>query len=376
MTRLPGWAEIRARGNLLAGIVLGSAALLVAILLALLAEPPRTGEAWHPPADTRAAVSPPASQAPDPAGAAALAAGLRFLPVPPDRARAMNAAIPASTLPNPPAPPFVIGAVDDSTRIRATDCLAAAIAATAPGDAAAGRAVAQLILNRVRHFAYPKSICGVVFARGADGACPFPVACDGSLVQPPAPLVWANARALATAALAGAVDRRVGLATYAHPDSLVPVPIASLIKVATIGHWIFYRGTGRWSAPDAFTPYAGIEPDEPAMAPLWSADLAATVPAEAAEEPIAPVAPPLGTPAAPAVTVEPVPPPRDVPSLARAGAATTPLAPAPAPLPEIPAPAASPPPSRPPALPASPFRRKIPQEPSTRRLPIAGAGPD
>jgi spore germination cell wall hydrolase CwlJ-like protein len=49
-------------------------------------------------------------------------------------------------------------------RERALSCLTAAIyyeAASEPDDGQ--RAVAQVVLNRMAHPAYPKSVCGVVF---------------------------------------------------------------------------------------------------------------------------------------------------------------------------------------------------------------------
>ena len=53
---------------------------------------------------------------------------------------------------------------DPATRDRALLCLTQAIYYEARSESEDGqRAVAQVVLNRVRHTAYPNSVCGVVF---------------------------------------------------------------------------------------------------------------------------------------------------------------------------------------------------------------------
>ena len=87
---------------------------------------------------------------------------LRFKDVAPADAVAINAAIPISTEPNPAARPFKEAFATPADKLRATECLTAAIyyeAAIEPIDGL--RAVAQVVLNRVRHPAFPKSVCGL-----------------------------------------------------------------------------------------------------------------------------------------------------------------------------------------------------------------------
>jgi hypothetical protein len=72
---------------------------------------------------------------------------------------------------------------DDSgnDRMRALQCLAAAIYYEAASEPDAGqRAVAQIVLYRVAHGAYPKTLCGAVY-QGSEKAtgCQFSFACDG-----------------------------------------------------------------------------------------------------------------------------------------------------------------------------------------------------
>ncbi len=169
-----------------------------------------------------------------------------------EAARAFNAAIPFSRLPNPAAPPFIFtGSPDDLAR--ATDCLAAAQIYEAGDDAVGEQAVAQVVLNRVRHPAFPKTVCGVVF-QGQERAtgCQFTFTCDGALARTPSLAAWARARDIARAALAGKIFKPVGLSTHYHTDWVVPYWSGSLDKVAAVGTHLFFRWTGWWGTPPAF----------------------------------------------------------------------------------------------------------------------------
>ncbi len=177
---------------------------------------------------------------------------LEVLKIAPVEARAINAAVPFSTAPNPAARPFLFaGNADD--RARATDCLAAAQYYEAGDDASGQEAVAQVIINRMRHPAFPKSICGVVF-QGAERAtgCQFTFTCDGALTREPTPAGWDRARTLAARMLAGKVDSRVGLATHYHTDWLVPYWSSSLDKITEVHTHLFFRWKGWWGTPPAF----------------------------------------------------------------------------------------------------------------------------
>jgi len=196
---------------------------------------------------------------------------LQFKNVDPKDAVSINASIPVSDLPNPAARAFLLraGSMDDSAR--SLECLTAAIyyeAATEPLDGQ--RAVAQVVLNRVRHPAYPSSVCGVVF-QGSERAtgCQFTFTCDGSLGRAPVPSIWARAKEIARAALAGYVYKPVGWATHYHTNWVVPYWSSSLVKLANVGTHIFYRWDGGWGRPGAFRDsHAGKEPVLPKMAYL------------------------------------------------------------------------------------------------------------
>lgn len=80
-----------------------------------------------------------------------------------ETAEEINAAVPFSRAPNPAAKPFNLDGVE-TDMARAVDCLASAIFYEAGNETLDGqRAVAQVVLNRVRHPAFPKTVCGVVY---------------------------------------------------------------------------------------------------------------------------------------------------------------------------------------------------------------------
>ena len=196
---------------------------------------------------------------------------LAMLPEPgpdldPDDARALNAAQPFTTGSVPAALPF-LHTGDAESRARALDCLAAAVLYEAGDDAEGQRSVAQVIINRARHPAYPKSICGVVF-QGSERStgCQFTFTCDGALSRRLSPDVWNRARATALAMLSGEVYRPVGLATHYHTDWVHPTWSSSLEKLTRVGTHLFFRIPGYWGTPAAMQ--LGIASEEPAIARL------------------------------------------------------------------------------------------------------------
>ena len=91
-------------------------------------------------------------------------------------------------------------------KARALQCLSMAVYYEAASESYGGQqAVAQVVLNRVAHPAYPASVCGVVF-QGSERTtgCQFSFTCDGSLRRTPARRGWAVAQSVALAAGAAA----------------------------------------------------------------------------------------------------------------------------------------------------------------------------
>lgn len=168
---------------------------------------------------------------------------------------------PFARTPIRPMQPFVLKASGED-RARAIQCLAEAVYYEAAREPEVGQeAVAQVVLNRMRHPAYPKSVCGVVYQGSARvTGCQFTFTCDGSLRYAPQPALWKRARAVAERALSGYVDKTVGSATHYHARYVAPYWAPTLVKMTQVGQHIFYRWTGPWGEPPAFTGrYAGGE---------------------------------------------------------------------------------------------------------------------
>ncbi len=228
---------------------------------------------------------------------------VEFVALPPDEARAFNATVPFSTDPNPAARPFRL-AEDAENHARAVDCLATAVLYEAGADAEGQRAVAQVVVNRIRHPAFPKTVCGVVFeGQERRTGCQFSFSCDGALTRwTPSEALWTAARKVAAAALSGTVYRKVGYATHYHTDWVVPYWQSSLDKIAAVHSHLFFRWSGWWGTPPAFNRrIVGAEPLIAAIAPFSDAHKNAAALAEAttalaesatllAKEPLQPLA--------------------------------------------------------------------------------------
>lgn len=151
---------------------------------------------------------------------------------------------------------------DPLSYTRATDCLTAAIYYESASESERGqRAVAQVVLNRLRHPSWPKTVCGVVF-QGSERrtGCQFTFTCDGSLTRLPSSAGWARARRIATSALNGDGFDGVGGATNYHTIWISPYWAPSLNKLVTIGAHTFYRPRGAAGMPSVFSKdYDGHE---------------------------------------------------------------------------------------------------------------------
>lgn len=193
-------------------------------------------------------------------------APLTFQPnIAPEAAETINAERPDYGGPIVSAKPFIPSRAPERfpDLVRATDCLTQAIYYEAASESPAGqRAVAQVVLNRVRDPQYPSSVCGVIY-QGSERrtGCQFTFTCDGALARKPDPFLFARARMVAVAALSGMVEPLVGLATHYHTKQVVPYWRTDLVKLRTVGAHIFYGWQGREkSARGLRTGYAGIEP--------------------------------------------------------------------------------------------------------------------
>jgi len=238
------------------------------------------------------------------------------------RSRSADSGLRGVSLTDPlAAQPFHLGGALDASRD--LECLTQAAYYEARGEGRDGmKAVAQVVLNRVRHRAFPNSVCGVVFqGAGRRTGCQFSFTCDGSMRGRVNRAAWNRARDVASAALSGAVHAKVGNATHFHTTGVSPRWRHSLVQVGQVGDHLFYRFGGRSGSGAAFS-YAA-RPSSEADAPRLiqaSLDPTATVrdagaiaynlllaqegrsspaPAETAPTPPAP------TPPAPAVRIAP-----------------------------------------------------------------------
>ena len=215
-----------------------------------------------------------------------------------------------------PARPFSMAGASALDRDRALQCLTAAIYYEAASESDAGQqAVAQVILNRARHPAFPATVCGVVYQGSEHAGCQFSFACDGALARMPARAAWVRAARAAGMALAGYVYAPVGLATHYHTYAVTPAWNRALVMTDVVGAHFFHRWKGYWGTSAAFNQrYAGGEPVPgphmtlpPVAPPTPQMIAAAGAAAVAVAVPVAPVVlaevkPVSAKPAVPVVT--------------------------------------------------------------------------
>lgn len=168
--------------------------------------------------------------------------------------------------------PFLlpINAAGEAAWDKALNCLALANYYEAASEGTAGmRAVSQVVLNRMRHPAFPHSVCEVVF-QGSERqtGCQFTFTCDGSLRRPPIPTLFSRAKAVATEALRGRVEAGVGMATHYHANTVVPYWADSLDKIRTLGAHIFYVWRGENGNRATFRATYTGEPEDLALPTL------------------------------------------------------------------------------------------------------------
>jgi spore germination cell wall hydrolase CwlJ-like protein len=210
------------------------------------------------------------------------------------KAQLINSSMPFSRAPVQAARAFAIPAGESLDQRRALLCLTQAVYYEAGFEPVTGRrAVAQVVLNRMRHPAFPKSVCGVVYQRNSTPVCQFSFVCDGALDRRPEAGAWKIAEDIARAALGGYVEPSVGSATHYHADYVAPRWAPMLTKISKLGAHIFYRWPGAWGQVGAFNGrYIGEPRDPSAMRPLILARATIGDPA-ALGEPATYTAPPM-----------------------------------------------------------------------------------
>lgn len=123
-------------------------------------------------------------------------------------------------------------------------CLATAIYFEARGEPITGqKAVAQVVMNRVRSPEYPDTICGVVYqGQHLRTGCQFSFTCDGKTDNAKDEERWAIAVDLARKTTANDVWLDdIGHATHYHANYVSPRWIREMKRIQSIGAHIFYK---------------------------------------------------------------------------------------------------------------------------------------
>ena len=185
----------------------------------------------------------------------------------------------APPAPNPFARPsanrngrYVAPRLDLATAPRIPDneieCLTQAIYYEARNESEEGQAaVAQVVLNRSNHGAYPKSVCAVVYQRNSR-TCQFTFTCDGSIGRGQVNLTaWRRAERIAREVHEGRSSVRLPKTSVNyHADYVRPSWGRRLERVRQIGAHIFYGAPLNGSNPGAGERAA---PEAPSNGLIW-----------------------------------------------------------------------------------------------------------
>jgi hypothetical protein len=145
-----------------------------------------------------------------------------------------------------PATAFDLSVDKFGGKVTAKDlwCMATAIYFEARGESYRGQvAVGQVVMNRLAHPIYPKTICAVVFQnQHMRNACQFSFACDGIPETVNDSKSWKQAETIARGVITGSLYLpEVEKATHYHATYVYPDWAPRLKRVTKIGHHIFYK---------------------------------------------------------------------------------------------------------------------------------------
>jgi spore germination cell wall hydrolase CwlJ-like protein len=141
--------------------------------------------------------------------------------------------------PVPPKSPLV-GIVTSEKEMK---CLAEAVYFEARSEPEKGQsAVAQVVLNRTRHEAYPNTVCGVVYQnRHRYLACQFTFACEGKTLKTDEAGPWATAQRIARDVAEGRTYLPgVGNATHYHANYVRPWWARYMERRERVGRHLFF----------------------------------------------------------------------------------------------------------------------------------------
>ncbi len=141
--------------------------------------------------------------------------------------------------------------VDDEHRTEEWQCLSEALYFEARGESIKGQfAVAEVIMNRADHSAFPSSVCGVINQGTASGRkyqCQFTYNCDGVSDKIHEHAAYERVGKVAHLLLDGAPKELTEGATHYHTKAVNPRWSRKFQRTATIGVHHFYRMPTRLS---------------------------------------------------------------------------------------------------------------------------------
>ncbi len=122
-------------------------------------------------------------------------------------------------------------------------CLAEAVYYEARSETLSGqRAVAEVVLNRVKSKHFPNSICGVVY-EGSERqtGCQFSFTCDGSMDIAPRGKSWDRSVDVAEYVMSGGHTPMTSYATHYHTVQVSPKWSGTMRMTRHVGSHVFYR---------------------------------------------------------------------------------------------------------------------------------------
>ncbi|MGZ6291903.1 MAG: cell wall hydrolase [Syntrophales bacterium] len=127
----------------------------------------------------------------------------------------------------------------------AITCLSRTIYWEARGQGAACmEAIANVVMNRLGHKGFPKTICEVVKQGHEQGACQFSWWCDGRSDDAKEDKSYVIAKEITRKALNRQLTDRTGGALYFHQRKVTPSWSAEYIKTVEVGEHVFYKPHG------------------------------------------------------------------------------------------------------------------------------------
>lgn len=124
----------------------------------------------------------------------------------------------------------------------AITCLSRTIYWEARGSGIAGmKVVANVVMNRVGHKDFPKTVCGVVQQGHEQGACQFSWWCDGRPDDAKDNESYTIAKEITRKALNHQLKDKTNGALYFHHRKVIPDWSKKYIKTAEVEEFIFYK---------------------------------------------------------------------------------------------------------------------------------------